>query len=278
MSGAAPPGLLLRRVDGHDPNDAMTDHLRLSTALGLSALLHVTLLVALRAMPVPSMPPPAAKPVVVIPIGLVSLPGGGGGGPTPGPPAPGPEIAAAAPTPPPAAVDPPKPAPKPAPAKKAPAPKPAVVATRDVPPTPAEPPAAAVPADGTGRAEPNGAAQAALGSGTGAGGAPGPGTGDGTGGDGGGGARPAYATNPKPPYPMVAKRLGIEGVVTLEVLVRPDGSPAEVKVRASSGHDVLDESALTTVRERWRFIPARRDGQPVEDRVVFPVRFRLREG
>jgi len=50
--------------------------------------------------------------------------------------------------------------------------------------------------------------------------------GDGSGGDGSGGARVAYGTNPLPPYPLVARRLGKEGVVLLEVLVAPDGRAA----------------------------------------------------
>ena len=101
----------------------------------------------------------------------------------------------------------------------------------------------------------------------------GAGTGAGGGGDGGTGA--AYGANPLPPYPLVARRLGMEGVVLLEVLVAPDGHAADVRVARSSGYPALDESALTTVRERWRFIPAHRDGVPVESRVTVPIRFRL---
>jgi protein TonB len=113
------------------------------------------------------------------------------------------------------------------------------------------------------------------GTGTGRGGG-GEGTGDGSGGDGSDGlARPAYGSNPKPPYPLAARRLGVEGVVMLEVLVRPDGSPAEVHIRTSSGSPLLDDSAVETVRSRWRFIPARRGNAAVESRVTFPIRFRL---
>src|SRR5439155_754882 len=84
----------------------------------------------------------------------------------------------------------------------------------------------------------------------------------GGGGDGAEGTGAAYGANPLPPYPLVARRLGMEGVVLLEVVVAPDGHAAEVRVARSSGYPALDESALTTVRERWRFIPAHRDGVP----------------
>ena len=88
-------------------------------------------------------------------------------------------------------------------------------------------------------------------------------------------ARVAYGTNPLPPYPLVARRLGKEGVVLLAVVVAPDGRAADVRVLRSSGFAPLDDSAVTTVRERWRFIPARRDGAPIESRVTVPIRFRL---
>jgi protein TonB len=104
------------------------------------------------------------------------------------------------------------------------------------------------------------------------------GGGDGSGGDGSGGARPAYGSNPRPPYPLAARRLGLEGRVLLEVVVRPDGRPGTVRVRESSGHDLLDGSAVQTVRERWRFLPARRGGVPVESTVTVPIRFRLARG
>ena len=49
-------------------------------------------------------------------------------------------------------------------------------------------------------------------------------------------------------------------------------------IRQSSGYGMLDTSAAETVRERWRFVPARRNGVPVESTVTVPIRFRIREG
>lgn len=105
------------------------------------------------------------------------------------------------------------------------------------------------------------------------------GTGPGGGGGGGGTlARPDYGVNPKPPYPLVARRMGTQGVVVLRVFVHPDGRVGEVTVSQSSGSDLLDDSALRTVREQWRFLPARLDGQPVESWVEVPIRFVLERG
>lgn len=82
--------------------------------------------------------------------------------------------------------------------------------------------------------------------------------------------------NPKPPYPLLARRRGYEGRVLLSVLVRADGASGGVTLKQSSGHTMLDASALDTVR-RWRFLPARRGATPVESRVVVPIVFRLED-
>src|SRR5712692_8147226 len=182
---------------------------RLEASFAASALLHALVLgVVLRGARVTLRPP-----LVAIPVALVGAVGGGGGAASP----------ASEPAPPPA------PAP-PAPQAK-PRPRPAAVARR---PTrePASPPESAAPAGG---AEGDGfaAARGGTGGGDGSGG-------DGSGGDGSGGARVAYGTNPLPPYPLVARRLGKEGVVLLEVLVSADGRAVDVSVRESSGFAALD--------------------------------------
>jgi protein TonB len=88
-------------------------------------------------------------------------------------------------------------------------------------------------------------------------------------------ANPDYGVNPKPPYPLIARRMGAQGVVILRVFVRANGTVGDVSIRQSSGFSALDESALKTVRDQWRFLPARLDGQPVESWVEVPIRFVL---
>lgn len=80
--------------------------------------------------------------------------------------------------------------------------------------------------------------------------------------------------NPKPPYPLTARRRGIEGRVLLAAHVRADGTCADVHLKHSSGHGLLDQSALDTVR-RWRFLPARRGRASVDSWVEIPISFRL---
>jgi TonB family protein len=76
-------------------------------------------------------------------------------------------------------------------------------------------------------------------------------------------------------YPPSARRQGLAGTVELEIVVRPDGRVADVKVLASSSHRLLDEAAVETVRRLPR-IPAPAALQGVELRIVLPVAFDLR--
>lgn len=84
----------------------------------------------------------------------------------------------------------------------------------------------------------------------------------------------AALNNPKPPYPLAARRLGVEGRVVLSVHVLADGRCDDVRLARSSGSALLDDSALMTVR-RWRFLPATRAGTPVAALVDVPISFRL---
>jgi len=87
-------------------------------------------------------------------------------------------------------------------------------------------------------------------------------------------AAPDYAINPKPVYPSLAIRRNYEGTVTLLVEVLADGSVREIEIFESSGHKMLDRSALKAVR-KWRFRPGTKGGKPVTMKVKVPVVFRL---
>ncbi len=60
------------------------------------------------------------------------------------------------------------------------------------------------------------------------------------------------AGQPRPEYPAMARRWGMEGVARLEVSVRQDGGINRVKLLQSSGHRLLDQVAIRTVTEKWR--------------------------
>lgn len=85
---------------------------------------------------------------------------------------------------------------------------------------------------------------------------------------------PLYHLNPPPRYPRTARRRNLQGTVLLDVKVTVEGLAAEVRIAESSGHAVLDRSAVKAVKS-WRFSPARRGQTPIEMRVQVPVKFEL---
>jgi len=82
------------------------------------------------------------------------------------------------------------------------------------------------------------------------------------------------AGNPKPVYPSLAIRRGIEGKVSLSVGVSSSGQVSKVSVSQSSGFEILDRAGIDAVK-RWKFIPATRDGVPAAMVIEIPVEFRL---
>jgi protein TonB len=89
-------------------------------------------------------------------------------------------------------------------------------------------------------------------------------------------AVPRQEGNPKPPYPEAARRRGYEGTVRLKVEVLASGEVGRIWIEESSGYEVLDHSALKTVKD-WSFIPARFGGIPVKSTVIVPVTFQLKD-
>ena len=87
----------------------------------------------------------------------------------------------------------------------------------------------------------------------------------------------AYLNNPKPAYPTMARKRGMEGRVVLRVHVARDGTVKSVQVEHSTGYALLDRAARTAVL-RWRFAPATRANTPVEGEVLVPFDFRLTQG
>jgi periplasmic protein TonB len=88
--------------------------------------------------------------------------------------------------------------------------------------------------------------------------------------------RADYLNNPRPPYPMVARRMGYHGKVILNVEVLADGKAGQVLLHQGCGHDILDNAALQTVKT-WHFTPARRLGQPVTQWFLVPIKFSLED-
>lgn len=68
----------------------------------------------------------------------------------------------------------------------------------------------------------------------------------------------APGTFPDPPYPRWARQQGMQGKLQLLVEVSASGGIDELKVRETSGHDLLDKHVLDWVKANWSWAPGAR--------------------
>ena len=80
--------------------------------------------------------------------------------------------------------------------------------------------------------------------------------------------------NPAPAYPQLALRRLWEGRVELRISVTAEGRAASVSVSRSSGHELLDDAAVETVRT-WKFLPAKRGDTAVPGTATQVIDFKL---
>jgi len=85
-------------------------------------------------------------------------------------------------------------------------------------------------------------------------------------------ANAGYLKNPPPEYPSRATQMGWSGTVILRVRVSADGTAQNVTVKKSSGHKVLDDSAITAVK-KWTFVPSKRGSTPIDGWATVPIIF-----
>lgn len=196
--------------------------------------------------------------------------GGGGGNRMPEPPKKAEIVPPKAPKVEPAKAEPPKPIPQ--------MNIPAITSVAEVPGAQV---AIAAPtiAQGTGTGGGGG-----TGTGTGVGSGTGSGYGEGSGGGTGGGVfregngvtSPVLIDEKKPNYTSEAMRARIQGTVTMEAVVLPNGSVGDVHVvRSLDSQFGLDKEAVATIK-KWRFKPGLRLGQPVPVLIVVEMSFTLR--
>lgn len=82
--------------------------------------------------------------------------------------------------------------------------------------------------------------------------------------------------NPKPPYPLISRRLNEEGKVVLNVCVSLSGLVENLKLEKTSGYRRLDDIAIETVK-KWKFIPAKIKDRDTNACYLLPVQFILRK-
>jgi len=81
---------------------------------------------------------------------------------------------------------------------------------------------------------------------------------------------------PKPEYPELAKKAGIEGRVVVKMEIEIDGSVMDAQILRSSGNQNLDEAALSQAR-KCKFKPARQRDKLVRVWVNMPFDFYLED-
>jgi TonB family protein len=73
-------------------------------------------------------------------------------------------------------------------------------------------------------------------------------------------------------YPDVARQAGIEGIVSMRVVINKDGAVDEVKVL--SGEQLLQQAAISAVRQ-WRYQPYLLEGNAVPVVTIVNVKFQI---
>ncbi|MDR2991441.1 MAG: TonB family protein [Burkholderiaceae bacterium] len=85
----------------------------------------------------------------------------------------------------------------------------------------------------------------------------------------------AYLRNPQPDYPPMSLLRHESGTVVVRVLIGVDGRAQAAQIEKSSGYSRLDDTALTTARDRWRYRPGTRGGVPEAMWFDVPIEFTL---
>jgi protein TonB len=73
-------------------------------------------------------------------------------------------------------------------------------------------------------------------------------------------------------YPHIAKRMGMKGCVEVTLVIDPDGKLLDIVLEKSSGHDILDKSAIKAAGELYtQALPM----PQIISRVTLPINFAL---
>jgi TonB family protein len=78
----------------------------------------------------------------------------------------------------------------------------------------------------------------------------------------------ATVPSPQPVYPLAARKQHWTGAGDFMCHIRPDGTVASVDVLRSTGHQVLDQAAITAL-QHWRFQPGKTEA------INIPIDFRM---
>lgn len=87
---------------------------------------------------------------------------------------------------------------------------------------------------------------------------------------------PTLRSHVEPTYPIALRAQGLEGAVTVEFVVLPDGKVDSPRI-VGDAHPLFAAAALAAVAQ-WTFQPGRVGNEPVATKVSAPIRFALKPG
>ena len=87
--------------------------------------------------------------------------------------------------------------------------------------------------------------------------------------------KPTGISTMQPAYPYRARRLGIEGHVSVQFLVDREGKVHDLSILDAKPADMFEKTVHCTV-PKWRFKPAQKDGRKVETWVRTTIQFQLK--
>jgi protein TonB len=76
-----------------------------------------------------------------------------------------------------------------------------------------------------------------------------------------------------PKFPDEMKRLGTSGLVTVSCMIDEKGNVSDPKIVKAS-NDAFSEPAMEALK-KWKFKPAKKDGEAIAIRVNIPVQFNV---
>lgn len=82
--------------------------------------------------------------------------------------------------------------------------------------------------------------------------------------------------NPKPAYPVIARKQRITGYVDLDLVINEKGKVISFLIVKSYGHPTFGEETAKVIR-RWRFPPPRIKGKKVKVTYRYRVNFKLNQ-
>ena len=85
-------------------------------------------------------------------------------------------------------------------------------------------------------------------------------------------------TQKAPDYPPAARAARFDGTVHLSVKILADGSVTDAEVLECDHPNMGFEAASIAAAKQWKFVPARKDDQPIEYVTTFRINFRTGVG